>query len=43
MKAYEKKSDPPCGQIPSLKAIHVGFIAPVDLWIMVTINKIEQY
>lgn len=38
-----KKSDPPCGQMPSVKAIHMGFIAPGDLWIMGTINKIERY
>ena len=44
----KKKSDPPTGQIPSLKAVHVGFIAlceetcPGDLWTIGAISKGER-
>lgn len=43
----KKKSDSPTGRMPSLKAIHVGFIAPCKekclgyWWMMGTIHKNE--
>lgn len=44
----KKKSDPATGQIPSLKVVHVGFIAlceetcPGDLWTIGAISKGER-